>query len=42
MGDTEQDEEFQDVRAVDAAWQETARLGEEPIPWEDVKRALGL
>ncbi len=35
-------EELADIRAVDAAWEETERLGETPIPWEDVKRDLGL
>ena len=35
-------EELDDIRAVDAAWEETQRLGETPIPWEDVKRDLGL
>lgn len=38
----EDSEELADIRAVDAAWQETERLGETPIPWEDVKRDLGL
>lgn len=35
-------EELADIRAVDAAWEETQRLDEVPIPWEDVKRDLGL
>lgn len=35
-------DELADIRAVDAAWEETERLGETPIPWEDVKRDLGL
>jgi prevent-host-death family protein len=35
-------DELPDIRAVDAAWEETGRLGETPIPWEDVKRDLGL
>ena len=35
-------EELADIRAVDASWEETKRLGETPIPWEDVKRDLGL
>jgi prevent-host-death family protein len=35
-------EELADIRAVDAAWEETERLAETPIPWEDVKRDLGL
>lgn len=35
-------EELADIRAVDTAWEETERLGETPIPWEDVKRDLGL
>lgn len=35
-------EELADIRAVDAAWDETEKLGETPIPWDDVKRDLGL
>ncbi len=35
-------EELADIRAVDAAWEETERLKETAIPWEDVKRELGL
>ena len=35
-------EELADIRAVDEAWDETERLGETPIPWDDVKRDLGL
>ncbi len=35
-------EELADIRAVDEAWAETERLGETPVPWEDVKRELGL
>lgn len=35
-------EELDDIRAVDAAWEETERLGETPVPWDDVKRDLGL
>lgn len=35
-------EELADIRAVDDAWAETERLAETPIPWEDVKRDLGL
>lgn len=35
-------EELADIRAVDAAWEETERLNEAPVPWEDVKRDLGL
>jgi prevent-host-death family protein len=35
-------EELADIRAVDAAWEESERLGETPVPWEDVKRDLGL
>lgn len=35
-------EELADIRAVDAAWEETERLGETPIPWDEVKRDLGL
>jgi len=34
--------ELADIRAVDVAWEVTERLGETPIPWEDVKRDLGL
>jgi prevent-host-death family protein len=35
-------EELADIRAVDAAWEETERLGETPVPWDEVKRDLGL
>lgn len=35
-------EELADIRAVDAAWAETAELGEVPIPWDEVKKDLGL
>ena len=35
-------EELADIRAVDQAWAETHELEEQPIPWEDVKRDLGL
>lgn len=35
-------DELADIQAVDAAWEDTERLGETPIPWEDVKRDLGL
>ena len=35
-------EELADIRAVDDAWEETERLGETPIPWDEVKRDLGL
>lgn len=35
-------EELADIRAVDSAWEETERLGEVPVPWEEVKRDLGL
>ncbi|GAB2829561.1 hypothetical protein GCM10027022_20660 [Alpinimonas psychrophila] len=35
-------EELADIRAVDEAWSETKRLGEVPVPWEEVKRDLGL
>lgn len=35
-------EELADIRAVDEAWAETERLDEIPVPWEDVKRELGL
>ena len=35
-------EELADIRAVDEAWNETQELGETPIPWDEVKRDLGL
>jgi prevent-host-death family protein len=35
-------EELADIRAVDAAWEETGSLDETAVPWEDVKRDLGL
>ncbi|MDQ0727789.1 type II toxin-antitoxin system Phd/YefM family antitoxin [Microbacterium sp. W4I20] len=35
-------EELDDIRAVDAAWEETRQLDETPIPWDEVKRELGL
>lgn len=35
-------EELADIRAVDEAWAETERLGETPVPWDEVKRDLGL
>ena len=35
-------EELADIRAVDAAWAETESLGETPVPWDDVRRDLGL
>jgi prevent-host-death family protein len=35
-------EELADIRAVDAAWEETERLAETPVPWADAKRDLGL
>lgn len=35
-------EELADIKAVDAAWEETQRLNEVPVPWDDVKRDLGL
>lgn len=35
-------EELADIRAVGSAWEETERLSETPIPWEDAKRDLGL
>ncbi|MEO8527902.1 MAG: type II toxin-antitoxin system Phd/YefM family antitoxin [Pseudolysinimonas sp.] len=35
-------EDLADIRAVDNAWDEAERLGETPVPWEDVKRDLGL
>ncbi|MDJ0350260.1 type II toxin-antitoxin system Phd/YefM family antitoxin [Cryobacterium sp. PH29-G1] len=38
----EDSDELADIRAVDAAWEETERLGETPVPWEDEKRDLGL
>lgn len=38
----EDSEELADIRAVDEAWSETAELEEVPIPWDDVKRDLGL
>lgn len=34
--------ELADIRAVDAAWREAQKLKETPIPWDDVKRDLGL
>ena len=38
----EASDELADIRAVDAAWEAKERLGETPIPWEEVKRDLGL
>ncbi|MET3919372.1 type II toxin-antitoxin system Phd/YefM family antitoxin [Arthrobacter sp. UYEF20] len=35
-------EELDDIRAVDAAWEEVEQTAQTPIPWEDVKRDLGL
>ncbi|GAA5195136.1 hypothetical protein GCM10023346_24270 [Arthrobacter gyeryongensis] len=35
-------EELEDIRAVDLAWEEMEQTGQTPIPWEDVKRDLGL
>lgn len=35
-------EELADIRAAESALAETARLNELPIPWDDVKRDLGL
>jgi prevent-host-death family protein len=35
-------EELADIRAVDAAWEETESRGEVPVPWDEVKRDLGL
>ena len=35
-------EELADIRAVDAAWEETEQLDEVPVPWDEVKRDLGL
>lgn len=38
----EDTEELADIRAADEAWEEAERVGEAPIPWDDVKRDLGL
>lgn len=35
-------EELSDIRAVDEAWAENERLQETAVPWDDVKRDLGL
>ncbi|NYE95735.1 prevent-host-death family protein [Psychromicrobium silvestre] len=35
-------EDLADIRAVDAAWREVEETGAQPIPWETVKRDLGL
>ena len=35
-------EELADIRAVDAAWEETEQLDEVSVPWDEVKRDLGL
>lgn len=35
-------EELADIRAAAESDDETARLDEAPVPWEDVKRDLGL
>lgn len=35
-------DELADIRAVDTAWQDAEQLNETPIPWDDVKRDLGL
>ncbi len=35
-------EELADIRAVDSAWEETRQLDETAIPWDEVKRELGL
>lgn len=35
-------EDLADIRAVDAAWAEVEETGAAPIPWDDVKRDLGL
>ncbi|MFC6355636.1 type II toxin-antitoxin system Phd/YefM family antitoxin [Luethyella okanaganae] len=35
-------EELADIRAVDAAWEEAEWLDEVPVPWDEVKRDLGL
>jgi prevent-host-death family protein len=35
-------EELADIRAVDEAWDESERLAEVPVPWDEVKRELGL
>lgn len=42
QGLIEDAEELADIRAVDAAWAETEHLDEAPIPWDEVKRDLGL
>lgn len=38
----EDSEELADIRAVDAAWEETASGGEAAVPWDEVKLDLGL
>ena len=35
-------EELADIRDVHAAWVDAEELGETPIPWDDVKRDLGV
>lgn len=35
-------EDLADIRAVDAAWSEVEETGAAPIPWDEVKRDLGL
>lgn len=35
-------EELADIRAATAAQDEEQRLDEEPVPWDEVKRDLGL
>lgn len=35
-------EELADIRAAADSDDQTERLGEAPVPWEDVKRDLGL
>ena len=35
-------EDAADARAAEQAREEMRRTGEEPVPWEDVKRDLGL
>jgi hypothetical protein len=36
----EQREDTADVEAVDAAWAETLRRGEKPVPWELIRAEL--
>lgn len=35
-------EELADIRAAETAWDETEQLGETPVPWDEVRRDLGL